>query len=153
IGLHDAEETIAEVLKKEGYATAIIGKWHLGDSEKFLPLQHGFDEFFGLPYSNDMWRYEYDGKPADSTSWRAKMPTLPLIEGNRAIEYIRDMGDQDRLTLRYTERAVDYIKAHKETPFFLYFAHTMPHVPLAVSDKFRGKSQQGLYGDVMMEVD
>lgn len=153
IGLNASEETMAEVLKKRNYGTAIIGKWHLGDSEEFLPLQHGFDEFFGLPYSNDMWLYDYDGKPGDPSSWRGKVPPLPLMEGNETIEHVRNMDDQDQLTVRYTERAVDYIKAHKETPFFLYFAHTMPHVPLAVSDKFRGKSQQGLYGDVMMEID
>lgn len=154
IGLNGEEETIPEMLKKQGYATAMVGKWHLGEAVQFLPLQHGFDEYFGLPYSNDMWPIGFDGKlVTDSLSWRAKMPPLPLIEGNKTIEYVRDMNDQDRLTTRYTEKAVDFIKIHKEQPFFLYFAHSMPHVPLAVSDKFKGKSDQGLYGDVMMEID
>lgn len=154
IGLNSEEETMPEILKKEGYATAMVGKWHLGDAEQFLPLQHGFDEYFGLPYSNDMWPIDFDGKPAtDPSSWRIKMPPLPLIEGNKTIEIVRDMNDQDRLTTRYTEKAVDFIKSHRDQPFFLYFAHSMPHVPLAVSDKFKGKSKQGLYGDVMMEID
>lgn len=154
IGLYSEEETIPEILKKKVYATAMVGKWHLGEAEQFLPLQHGFDEYFGLPYSNDMWPVGFDGKPAtDSSTRKATMPPLPLIEGNKTIEYVRDMNDQDRLTTRYTEKAVDFIKTHKEQPFFLYFAHTMPHIPLAVSDKFKGKSRQGLYGDVMMEVD
>jgi len=154
IGLNSEEETIADLLKGVGYATSIVGKWHLGDAEKFLPLQHGFDEYFGLPYSNDMWPVDYDGGTVtDSTKWAYHMPPLPLIEGNETIEYITDLQDQDMLTTRYTEKAVSFIERNKENPFFLYFAHTMPHVPLGVSDKFRGKSDQGLYGDMMMEID
>lgn len=154
IGINSNEVTIAELLKDQGYATGMVGKWHLGDAQKFLPLQHGFDEYFGLPYSNDMWPVDYDGTPADSGSFHAKyFPPLPLIEGNETIEYMEDHQDQDRLTTRYTEKAVNFIERHKEQPFFLYFAHAMPHVPLGVSDKFRGKSDQGLYGDMMMEVD
>lgn len=148
IGLNRDETTIAEMLKEQGYATGMVGKWHLGDARKFLPLQHGFDEYFGLPYSNDMWPHDYDGSPKDN-------PPLPLIEGNETLEYIEDMQDQDRLTARYTQRAVDFIhrKGRGEEPFFLYFAHTMPHVPLGVTEQFRGASEQGIYGDVMMEVD
>ncbi|WP_234572925.1 sulfatase family protein [Rhodohalobacter sp. 614A] len=154
IGINSNEVTIAELLKDQGYATGMVGKWHLGDAQKFLPLQHGFDEYFGLPYSNDMWPVDYDGTPADSGSFHAKyFPPLPLIEGNETIEYLEDHLDQDRLTTRYTKKAVEFIERHKEQPFFLYFAHAMPHVPLGVSDKFRGKSDQGLYGDMMMEVD
>lgn len=154
IGINPEEETIPELLKDEGYATGIVGKWHLGDAKKFLPLQHGFDEYFGLPYSNDMWPINYDGTPAtDTTTFHANMPPLPLIEGNEPIEYIQDQQDQDELTTRYTHKAVSFIERHHDQPFFLYFAHTMPHVPLGVSQKFRGKSSQGLYGDMMMEVD
>lgn len=154
IGISDQEETIAEVLKKKGYATAIVGKWHLGDAKKFLPLQHGFDEYFGLPYSNDMWPVNFDGTPADSGNMRKfTKPPLPLIEGNEPIRYLRTLKDQDMLTTLYTEKSVSFINRHKNKPFFLYLAHSMVHVPLAVSDKFRGKSKQGLFGDVMMEVD
>lgn len=154
IGLNSDEVTIPEILRKKGYATGMVGKWHLGEAEQFLPLQHGFDEYFGLPYSNDMWPVGFDNKPVtDLSSWRAKMPPLPLIEGNKTIEYVRNMNDQDKLTKRYTEKAVDFIERHKNKPFFLYFAHSMPHVPLAVSDQFKGKSEQGPYGDVLMEID
>ena len=157
IGISAQEETIAEVLKKAGYTTACIGKWHLGDAQKFLPLQHGFDYFFGLPYSNDMWPLSYLGqpvKPSDAFYKRKiKKPPLPLIEGNKTIRIIKDMDDQNMLTTWYTEKAVDFITHHKDKPFFLYLAHSMVHTPLGVSDKFRGKSKQGLFGDVMMEID
>ncbi len=157
IGLGSKEETIADVLRKKGYATGIIGKWHLGDNPKFLPLQHGFDYYFGLPYSNDMWPMNYDGNPVKPTdpAWGRKhaKPPLPLIEGNKPIRYIRNMKDQNMLTTWYTEKAVNFIGKYKNRPFFLYLAHSMVHVPLAVSDKFRGKSKQGLFGDVMMEID
>ena len=157
IGLSDKEETIAQMLKKKGYSTAIIGKWHLGDAKKFLPLQHGFDEFFGLPYSNDMWPVNYDGKPIkpSDSAWQRKhtKPPLPLIEGNKPIRYIKTLDDQGMLTTWYTEKAVSFIKRNKNKPFFLYLAHSMVHVPIAVSDKFKGKSKQGLFGDVMMEID
>lgn len=154
-GLNPNEITIAEMLKDKGYATAIFGKWHLGDAKPFLPLQHGFDEFTGLPYSNDMWPVDYDGKAiADTSNWRKKaFPPLPLIEGNEMVREIRTLEDQSELTTIYTEKAVDFIGRNKERPFFLYVPHSMPHVPIAVSDKFKGKSKIGLYGDLMMELD
>jgi arylsulfatase A-like enzyme len=154
VGISDQEVTIAQMLKKKGYATGIIGKWHLGVTEKFLPLQHGFDEYFGLPYSNDMWPVTYDGKPVTNPNdWRAKQPPLPLMDGNKIYRTIETLAGQASITTEYTEHAVSYIQRHKRQPFFLYLAHTMVHVPLAVSEKFKGKSKQGLFGDVMMEVD
>jgi len=153
VGLNPEEETIAEVLKKKGYAAGIFGKWHLGHHREFLPLQHGFDEYLGLPYSNDMWLIGYDGKPAPEDHRKAKYPVLPLIDGNEKVAEIRTLKDQDTLTTRYTERAVQFIEKNKDSPFFLYVPHTMVHVPLGVSEKFRGKSKQGIYGDVVMEID
>ncbi len=142
IGINPKELTIAEVLKRRGYATAIVGKWHLGSRPRFLPTRHGFDEYFGLPYSNDMWpRNRYRKKPYDP---------LPLIKGEKAIEHD---PDQSQLTTRYTEYAVDFIERNKDRPFFLYLAHSMPHVPLHVSDKYKGSSPRGLYGDVIQEID
>jgi len=141
IGINPNEYTIAEVLKPLGYATACYGKWHLGDHPKFLPTRHGFDEYFGLPYSNDMWPYHPTSKA---------YPDLPLIEGDRVIAY---NPDQSKLTSWYTQRAVRFIEKNKDRPFFIYLPHSMPHVPLHVSDRFRGKSKRGLYGDVMMEID
>ena len=154
VGLNPEEETIAEILKNEGYTTAAFGKWHLGHHEKFLPLQQGFDEYFGVPYSNDMWPVDYSGAPVSGTDhFKSFYPQLPLIEGNEKIEEILTLADQDRLTTRYTERAVKFIEKNKDNPFFLYLPHSMPHVPLGVSDKFKGKSEQGMYGDVIMEID
>lgn len=141
VGISSEEKTIAEVLKPLGYATACYGKWHLGHHPEFLPMRHGFDDYFGLPYSNDMW-------PKHPTSDR--YPDLPLIEGERVIEY---NPDQTQLTTWYTERSVRFIEKSKDQPFFLYLPHSMAHVPLFVSDKFKGKSERGLYGDVMMEID
>lgn len=141
-GIHDNEMTIAEAVKQRGYATAIYGKWHLGHHPKFLPTRHGFDDYFGLPYSNDMWPYH----PERPGSY----PDLPLIEGEKVIEH---NPDQTKLTTWYTERGVRFIEKNKDRPFFLYVAHSMPHVPLHVSDKFKGKSKRGLYGDVIMEID
>ncbi|MGQ1787971.1 sulfatase family protein [Saccharicrinis sp. GN24d3] len=150
IGLNSKEYTMAEMFHDQGYATACVGKWHLGWQEAFLPLQHGFDEFLGLPYSNDMWPHSNvtgEKKP------NSRYPALRLIEGNETIDTIASIADQDKLTTLYTEKAVDFINRNADTPFFLYAAHTMAHIPLGVSDKFKGKSEQGLYGDVMMEVD
>ncbi|MEO8429118.1 MAG: sulfatase-like hydrolase/transferase, partial [Verrucomicrobiota bacterium] len=142
IGIHANEVTLAELLRARGYATAIYGKWHLGDDWQFLPKRHGFDDYLGLPYSNDMW----PNHPTAGTNY----PPLPLIEGDRTV---RNMPDQTQLTTWYTERAVRFIEQHKAQPFFLYVPHSMPHVPLHVSDKFKGKSKAGLYGDVIMEID
>lgn len=155
IGLDPDESTIADLLKKVGYRTAAIGKWHLGRQKEFLPLQQGFDEFLGLPYSNDMAPFFYDGTRNIPEAYKRKLtfPELPLIQGNDKIRELKTVEDQDILTTLYTETAIDFIESNKDTPFFLYLAHSMPHVPLAVSDKFRGKSEQGLYGDVLMEID
>lgn len=148
VGLNPQEETIAEVLKKRGYKSAIFGKWHLGFQPQFLPLQQGFDEYFGLPYSNDMWGYGINGEHKNP-----KYRPLRLIDGNEEGKEIVTMDDQAQLTTRYTERAVSFINKHKKEPFFLYVPNSMPHVPIAASDKFKGKSEQGRYGDVMMEID
>ena len=143
-GIHAEEMTMGELLKQKGYSTAIFGKWHLGCQHQFLPLQNGFDEYYGLPYSNDMWPYH----PQQGEVFN--FPDLPTYEDNEIIGYNLD---QSRLTTDYTMRSVNFIKKNKDKPFFLYLAHNMPHVPLAVSDKFKGKSEQGLFGDVMMEID
>lgn len=153
VGISDDEVTLAEMLKGKGYATAIFGKWHLGHHVQFLPLQHGFDEYAGLPYSNDMWPIELDGSRSAPGKGRGDFPDLPLIHGNESVEFINSYADQDKLTTLYTEKAVDFIRRNKTNPFFLYVPHSMPHIPLGVSDKFRGKSEQGMYGDVMMEID
>lgn len=142
IGINAAEETIGEVLKKKGYATAAYGKWHLGYQKQFLPTHNGFDEYFGIPYSNDMW----PNHPTNKNYY----PPLPLIEGDEVVE---TNPDQSRFTTEFTERAVSFIQKNKDNPFFVYLAHPMAHVPLFVSDKFKGKSVQGLYGDVMEEID
>lgn len=155
IGLNPEEETIAEVLKKKDYSTIAIGKWHLGNHREFLPLQQGFDQYFGIPYSNDMWPFNYDGTRAssDSNTRKSRHPELPLIEGNDKIREFRNIEEQAQITTLLTERAVKYIGEHRKKPFFMYLAHPMPHVPLAVSDKFKGKSPQGIYGDVISEID
>ncbi len=152
IGLNTEEYTIAEMFHDQGYSTACYGKWHLGWQKEFLPLQHGFDEFVGLPYSNDMWpRSSVTGELIEKK--QVKYPELPLIEGDETISTISSLKDQDKLTRLFTERAVDFIDRNAQNPFFLYVPHVMAHVPLGVSDQFRGKSEQGLYGDVMMEID
>lgn len=156
VGINSEETTIAGMLKTKGYYTGVIGKWHLGHHKKFLPLQHGFDSYYGIPYSNDMWPVDFDGVPfaqKDTSSRKMRYPILPLIEGNEKVGEVRTLTDQDKLTTDYTERAVRFIEQHKKEKFFLYIPHSMVHVPLGVSEKFRGKSKQGFYGDVMMEVD
>ncbi|MCC8197729.1 MAG: sulfatase [Tannerellaceae bacterium] len=156
IGIHPEEETMAEVLKTKGYACGIVGKWHLGHLYPFLPLQNGFDDYLGLPYSNDMWPVNYEGEratPEMNIPHKLRHPALPLMDGNEKVRELWTLEDQGELTTLYTERAIAFIEANKTSPFFLYMAHSMPHVPLAVSDKFKGKSEQGLYGDVMMEID
>jgi arylsulfatase A-like enzyme len=154
-GIHADEVTLGEVCKQRGYATAVFGKWHLGHHPKFLPLQHGFDEYYGLPYSNDMWPYhpEYVNLPPDAEKRKRNYPNLPLIEGNRVVDAEVTGDDQKQLTTQYTERAVGFIAHNKDRPFFLYVPHSMVHVPLFVSDKFAGRSERGLFGDVVMEID
>lgn len=142
-GLNHAETTIAEMLKPLGYATAIFGKWHLGDHPDLMPQNHGFDEYFGIPFSNDMW-------PLHPNQANFNFAPLPLYEGDSVVDYLED---QSQLTTQLTEHAVDFIERKKDEPFFLYVPHPMPHVPLFVSDKFKGKSARGLYGDVISEID
>ena len=134
-GLNPSEITIAELLKGQGYATACIGKWHLGDQLPFLPTRQGFDYYYGIPYSNDMDR---------------PYCPLPLMEQE---EVIVAPVNQDSLTIRYTNKTVEFIKAHKDTPFFIYLCHNMTHDPLAASPAFKGKSKNGLYGDATEELD
>ncbi len=146
-GISDKEMTIAQVVKPMGYATAIYGKWHLGDALKFLPLQHGFDEYFGLPYSIDM------GPEGDGFHYRKDSPPMPLIENNTVLKPEVTNKDMDQLTTWYTQHAVKFIDEHNDKPFFLYVPHAMVHVPLHVSDKFRGKTKRGLFGDCVEELD
>ncbi|MDA9962645.1 sulfatase [Opitutales bacterium] len=152
-GINANEVTLAEICKQKGYATACYGKWHLGHHEKFLPIQHGFDDFFGLPYSNDMWPYHPGVLHLPMKERLKKWPHLPLIEKNKVINPMVTAKDQEQLTTQYTERAVSFIEKNKDKPFFVYLPHSMVHVPLYVSEKFKGKSKAGLFGDVMMEVD
>ena len=146
-GIPDSEVTLAEILKSRGYATACVGKWHLGHRPQFLPVRHGFDSYFGIPYSNDM-------SPKTNPRYKGKQdaPPTPLIENDKIVE---EEPDQSQITRRYTERAVEFLrKATGEgKPFFLYFPHTFPHIPLFASERFRGKSPRGLYGDVVEELD
>ncbi len=139
--------TIAGLLKQIDYSTAIYGKWHLGHHDIFLPTRHGFDEYYGIPYSNDMWPYH----PEQAERY-ADLP-LPMFENEKIVNPYITAQDQEKFTTEFTERTVDFIKRNRNNPFYVYLAHPMPHVPLFVSDKFRGKSEQGLYGDVMMEID
>ena len=138
-GLNPSEITIAEILRGQGYATACIGKWHLGDQLEFLPTRQGFDYYFGIPYSNDM-----------GTQSGTNRPPLPLMRNEEVIEA---PADQDTLTRRYAEEAIRFIGANKHRPFFVYLPHAMPHLPWHVSDAFRGKSANGLYGDAIEEID
>jgi len=161
IGLHPDEATVADVLKGQGYATICIGKWHLGHREPFLPLHQGFDSYFGIPYSNDMTidppnaQFAKDcvyreGITAETARNEAIRNKVPLMRGAEVVEY---PADQDTLTKRYTEEAVKFIRASAKQPFFVYLPHSMVHGPLAASSDFRGKSQHGLLGDAIEEVD
>ena len=138
VGLHTDERTLPELLKKQSYATACVGKWHLGDQPDFLPTRRGFDQYFGLPYSNDM------GEP--------KRPPLPLLRDEKVIETVSPEG-QDKLTVRYTDEAVAFIKKNADRPFFLYLPHTAVHNPYHPGEAFRGKSKNGVYGDWVEELD
>ena len=137
-GLNPKELTVAEALKEKGYATICIGKWHLGDQPQHLPTAHGFDEYYGIPYSNDM------------QSARRGDPPLPLVDEKTVIEA---PANQATLTQRYTKRAVEFIEKNKARPFFLYLPHTFPHLPLFASKDFHGKSANGRYGDSVEEID
>ncbi len=138
-GLNPEEITIADVLKAQGYATACIGKWHLGDQTEFLPTRQGFDYYYGIPYSNDM-----------GTSKNTNRPPLPLLRNERVIEA---PVDQNTITKRYTEEAIRFITANRDKPFFIYLPHAMPHNPVHASDRFRGKSANEGYGDAVEEID
>ena len=161
IGINAEETTVAEVLKSRGYSTICIGKWHLGHREPFLPTRHGFDAYFGIPYSNDMTidrqhaRFAKDcvfreGMTEEKARDEAIKHTVPLMRGDEVVEY---PADQDTLTQRYTAEAVKFIREHSAGPFFVYLPHTMVHVPLAASAEFRGKSGAGLLGDAIEELD
>ena len=161
IGLSPDEITIAEILKGKGYATLCIGKWHLGFQKQFLPTHHGFDHYYGIPYSNDMWlapdmavakdaKLGGGLKPADLKPGIQKRNDVPLLRDHEIVEY---PADQTTLTERYTAEAVRFITANKDKPFFLYLPHTFPHVPLFASPPFKGKSARGLYGDVIEAID
>lgn len=146
-GISDREVTLAQLLKKQGYATGMAGKWHLGHLAPFLPTRHGFDEYLGLPYSNDMWPH------TPGATNKADYPPLRMIDGEQVVDPDVTAEDQAQLTSRYTSRAVSFIEKHKDQPFFFYLAHSMPHVPLFAGEAFRGKSGKGLYADVIMEID
>lgn len=142
-GLNADEVTLAELCRSKGYATAIHGKWHLGHHEPFLPLNHGFDEYSGIPYSNDMW-------PMHPEAPKGSYPPLPLFEGH---EVVAENPDQRAFTSGFTQRVCDFIRSNAERPFFAYLAHPMPHVPLYVSEAGDGASGAGLLGDVIAEID
>ena len=157
-GLPSSEITIAEKLKENGYKTAAIGKWHLGHKEEYLPLQHGFDYYYGIPYSNDMnainavtccpgnnyWP-QYDKKIINSDNYN-----VPLMENNKIVER---PADQTTITKRFTQKTIEKINELKDDKFFIYLAHSLPHIPLYASEDFLGKSKNGLYGDVIEEID
>ena len=156
IGISDKETTLAQLLKKQGYATAIFGKWHLGDAPQFMPLNKGFDQYFGLALSADYWPGHPDlitNMPALMAAKKREYPNLPIWDNDKKFREEMSIDDLNHLTTWYTERAVKFIDENKDSPFFLYLAHNMPHVPLGVSDKFRGKTARGLYGDVVEEID
>jgi arylsulfatase A len=163
-GMPDSELTIPEALKQQGYSTAMIGKWHIGHLPEYLPNHHGFDSWFGIPYSNDMdqdfekiqqangpqWSPKTWNKGVQWTNPKSEYFRVPLMQGVEIVEYA---PNQHELTKIYTEKAQTFIKQNSKKPFFLYLAHAMPHVPLFASKEFEGKSTQGLYGDVMEELD
>ena len=171
-GIHPNEITLAEILEGRGYATAIVGKWHLGDAPEFLPTRHGFSSWYGLPYSNDMWPYHpkilerededermrasrkrarYTGyAQSDQTYPLDWFPPLPLMRNEEVVEL---NPKQEELTRAYTDEAIGFLREHREEPFFLYLAHSMPHVPLFRSRRYEGKSLRGRYGDVIEELD
>ena len=171
-GMHPNEITIAELLLDRGYATAMLGKWHLGDAPEFLPTRNGFGSYYGLPYSNDMWpfhpkiarrtdegermrytrdRTDYTGYAQSDQTYPADwFPPLPLIENETVVELD---PRQELLAAAYTDRAIEFIRDNRDNPFFVYIAHAMPHVPLFRGRAFRERSLRGLYGDVIEEID
>ena len=171
-GIHPNEITVAELLRDRGYATAMLGKWHLGDAPEFLPTRHGFDSYYGLPYSNDMWPFHpkiirrpdesermlYTRERTDYTGYAQSdetypvdwFPPLPLIENETVVEL---NPRQELLTASFTDRAIEFIRENHDTPFFILLAHSMPHVPLFRGRAFRDRSLRGLYGDVIEEID
>src|SRR5690554_674982 len=149
-GLPSSELTIAEVLKEQGYHTAAIGKWHLGHLPAYLPTNHGFDYYYGIPYSNDMDRVNDVDRVEAFWNPKSKYFNVPLM---RNTEIIERPADQTTITKRYTEEAIQFIEQHKGSPFFVYLAHNLPHVPLFASEDFLGTSERGLYGDVIEEID
>lgn len=155
IGLSPEETTIAEVCKSKGYATACFGKWHLGHHPKFLPTNQGFDQFVGIPYSNDMWPRHPAVLAAKerNPNAKSKYPPLPLIDGTEVVDNDLGPDDQAEFTKEFTSHAVEFIQRNADRPFFLYLPHPMVHVPLYASAEFRGQSGAGLFGDVVTEVD
>jgi arylsulfatase A-like enzyme len=156
VGLAPAEITIAELLKQQGYATGIIGKWHLGDQREFLPRRQGFDYYFGLPYSNDMGPAEDGvksslGAPIPKRKGKGQ-PPLPLLRNETVLKRVL-AHDQTTLVALYTQEAVKFIKQHKDEPFFLYLPHSAVHWPIYPGEAFQGKSNNGIYGDWVEEVD
>jgi arylsulfatase A-like enzyme len=154
-GLDADEVTLAELCRSKGYTTAIFGKWHLGHLPPFLPSRHGFDTFYGTPYSNDMWPQHpnYGKFPEETTDRKRGFPPLPILEDDGVADPEVTAEDQARFTTTFTDRAVAFIAANKADPFFLYVAHPMPHIPLFVSEEYEGTTEHGLYGDVIAEID
>lgn len=165
-GMPQSEVTIAELLKKQNYSTAIIGKWHLGHLPEFLPMHQGFDHFYGIPYSNDMWQ-DHNAKLSPNVVFNngltkkdfkkpSKKPKnmnhcrIPMMLNDEVVEW---PIDQSQITKTLTQKSQHFITENKDKPFFLYLAHTMPHVPLFVSKEFKGKSKKGIYADVIQELD
>ena len=159
-GLNPSEITLAELLKTKGYATACIGKWHLGHHKEFLPTSQGFDSYYGVPYSNDMTIDPKqpladdivlrEGVTMEMLKDHTKKNLVPLMRDDKIVEY---PADQSTLTKRYTEEAIHFIKSNREKPFFIYLPHSMPHIPVYASPEFEGKSEIGLYGDSIEELD
>jgi len=149
-GIPEEEVLLPEILKEQGYATACVGKWHLGHLPQYLPTRHGFDYYYGIPYSNDMDRDQSVEHAVAFGEPKIEYFNVPLMRGEETIER---PADQTTITKRFTEEAVQFIREHKEEPFFLYLAHSIPHIPLFRSPDFADKSRRGLYGDVIEEID
>ena len=169
-GLHADEVTVAEMLRARGYATAVFGKWHIGHELPSLPLQQGFDEFVGIPYSHNLWLDPFlplasdvvlregwtierieglQERPADVVQNSTNLD-VPLMRGNEVIEFPTDHAS---FTTRITDEAIRFVREHRDDPFFLFVPHTMPHVPIEVPPQFQGATERGPYGNAMAEVD